>query len=236
MTRSRQLVECDQDQWDIYKLDPAYDCLIRAPPEVSAITAAAPKPTAEGKQPLGKHGMSSAEPCPEMPPSKKVHLEKDEVADMIVDDGAMPSMRRMPSAAGDRAKKFREETEKNRKERREKAAARSERLAFREDAFFNFAAQPIQPQHTGSPTLDTGPKRKGVFSRLFCYIFAEHQFSRVPLRLPSPTRPRRPRVPISRGGSFAQHRELLADQNLQTHANPVAWGCQTRSRDAATGA
>ncbi|KAJ7901838.1 hypothetical protein B0H14DRAFT_3080101 [Mycena olivaceomarginata] len=95
-----QLVECDQDQWDIYKLDPAYDCLVRAPPELSAITAAAPKPTAEGKQPLGKHRMSSAEPCPEMPPSKTsktFHLdsddsEEDEVADMVVDDGAMPRM------------------------------------------------------------------------------------------------------------------------------------------------
>ncbi|KAJ7346628.1 hypothetical protein DFH08DRAFT_700878 [Mycena albidolilacea] len=96
-----QLVECDQDQWDIYKLDPAYDCLVRAPPEVSAITAAAPKPPAEGKQPLGKHRMSSAEPCPEMRPSKPFHLhsrksEEDEVADMVVDDGAMPSMRHDP--------------------------------------------------------------------------------------------------------------------------------------------
>ncbi|KAF7361885.1 RING-type domain-containing protein [Mycena venus] len=162
-----QLVECSQDQWDIYKLDPAYDCLVRAPPEVTVITVATPKPR-EGKRPLGKHRMSSPEPCPEMPPSKTFHLEldqdseEDEVADMIVDDGARPSISRMPSAAGDRAKKFREEIEKNRKERREKAAARSERLATREDPiFFDFSGhQPIQPQHTGSPTLDAGPKRK----------------------------------------------------------------------------
>ncbi|KAJ6499905.1 hypothetical protein C8R47DRAFT_970689 [Mycena vitilis] len=86
-----QLVECSQDQWDIYKLDPAYDCLVRAPPEVAVVTLVSPKP-AEPKQPLGKHRMSSAEPCPEMPPAKNLHLdsdsEEDEVADMVVDGGA----------------------------------------------------------------------------------------------------------------------------------------------------
>ncbi|KAJ7497305.1 hypothetical protein FB451DRAFT_1335525 [Mycena latifolia] len=81
-----QRVECSQDQWDIYKLDPAYDCHVRALPEITVITMAAPKPRVP-KQPLGKHRMSSAEPCPEMPPAKALHLEEeDEVADMIIDD------------------------------------------------------------------------------------------------------------------------------------------------------
>ncbi|KAF7376154.1 RING-type domain-containing protein [Mycena sanguinolenta] len=163
-----QLVECSQDQWDIYKLDrTAYDCLVRAPPELTVITVAVSKPK-EGKQPLGKHRMSSAEPCPEMPPSKAFHLdldsdsEEDEVADMVVDDGARPNARRMPSAPGGRMKNFREEIEKNRKERREKTTARSERLSTREEnVFFDFSAhQPIQPQRTGSPPRDAGPKRK----------------------------------------------------------------------------
>ncbi|KAJ7262165.1 hypothetical protein B0H12DRAFT_1217556 [Mycena haematopus] len=156
-----QLVECSQDQWDIYKLDrTAYDCLVRAPPELTVISLAVPKPM-EAKQPLGKHRMSSAEPCPDMPPSKTFHpdldedSEEDEVADMVV-DGALPNVRRMSSAPGDRVKKFREEIEKNRKERREKATARSERLATREDVFFDFSAH----QRTSSPTLDAGPKRK----------------------------------------------------------------------------
>ncbi|KAJ7854047.1 hypothetical protein B0H14DRAFT_3449835 [Mycena olivaceomarginata] len=150
-----QLVECDQDQWDIYKLDPA-DHRRRAEAHGGRQAAAGEAPHVLGGTVSGNATLQLA---------KTFRLdsddsEEDEVADMVVDDGAMPRMRRMPSAAGDRAKKFREETEKNRKERREKVAARSERLAFREDAFFNFAAQPIQPQHTGSPTLDTGPKRK----------------------------------------------------------------------------
>ncbi|KAF7981865.1 hypothetical protein HWV62_31421 [Athelia sp. TMB] len=34
-----------EDQWDIYKLDPAYDCLVPAPPRFSVITKAAPAPT-----------------------------------------------------------------------------------------------------------------------------------------------------------------------------------------------
>ncbi|KAJ7045527.1 hypothetical protein C8F04DRAFT_940014 [Mycena alexandri] len=81
-----QLVECSQDQWDIYKLDPAYDCYVRAPPQVTIISEAPQKPK-EPKQPLGKHRMSSAEPCPEMPPAKTLHLEEEEeVADMMIDD------------------------------------------------------------------------------------------------------------------------------------------------------
>ncbi|KAK7057184.1 RING-type domain-containing protein [Favolaschia claudopus] len=157
-----QLVEFSQDQWDIYKLDPAYDCVVRQ--DIPAIIVAEPKPKAE-KQPLGKHRMSSAEPCPEMPPTKILHFdedsEEDEVADMVDDSNGMPGMRRVPSASGDNKKKIREVIEQNRRERREKAAARSERLATREDVFFNFAGQqPIQPQRTGSPIPDIGPKRK----------------------------------------------------------------------------
>ncbi|KAJ7218062.1 hypothetical protein GGX14DRAFT_599489, partial [Mycena pura] len=86
-----QLVECSQDQWDIYKLDVAYDCLVRAPPELTVITRATPKPT-EATRPLGKHRLSSVEPCPEMPPTKTVHLEEEEeVADMIIDDDVGPT-------------------------------------------------------------------------------------------------------------------------------------------------
>ncbi|KAJ6625635.1 hypothetical protein B0H10DRAFT_1782845 [Mycena sp. CBHHK59/15] len=104
-----QLVECTQDQWDIYKLDPAYDCYVRAAPELTVISVATTRPK-EFKHPFGKHRMSSPELCPEMPPSKAVHLddEADEGADMIIDDQASTEARRS-SGPGDRAKKFREE-------------------------------------------------------------------------------------------------------------------------------
>ncbi|KAJ7188255.1 hypothetical protein C8R46DRAFT_879254 [Mycena filopes] len=103
-----QLIECSQDQWDIYKLDPEYDCYVRAPPQVAVISVAPPKPV-EPKQPLGKHRMSSAELCPEMPPAKTFRLddEEAEVEDMMIDDHGFPGIR--PSAPGDRAKKYREE-------------------------------------------------------------------------------------------------------------------------------
>ncbi|KAJ7770234.1 hypothetical protein DFH07DRAFT_735478 [Mycena maculata] len=104
-----QLVECSQEQWEIHKLDPAYDCYVPVPPEITVITKVPPKPTVP-KQPLGKHRMSSAEPCPEMPPTKTVHLdEEDEVADMIVDDEGLPGVRRS-AGPGERARKFQEST------------------------------------------------------------------------------------------------------------------------------
>ncbi|KAJ7072322.1 hypothetical protein C8F01DRAFT_973331 [Mycena amicta] len=81
-----QRVECSQDQWDIYKLDIAYDCLVHASPELTVITRAAVKPAKS--QPLGKHRMSSAEPCLDMPPPKTVHLDHsdDDFVEMVVDN------------------------------------------------------------------------------------------------------------------------------------------------------
>lgn len=136
----------------------------------------------ESKQPLGKHRMSSTEPCPDMPPAKNLHLDEEsseeEVADMVVDDGLL----RRSSGPSDRAKKFREELEKNRKERREKGARRLEKLATREDIFFDFTMQePLQPQPTDNQTPDTAGKRKGVSSETST-IPAKHYSSYIPLR------------------------------------------------------
>ena len=39
----RTQVECSQDQWDIYKLDPEYDCLVRTPPDLSVISKTQPQ-------------------------------------------------------------------------------------------------------------------------------------------------------------------------------------------------
>ncbi|KAL0945962.1 hypothetical protein HGRIS_012240 [Hohenbuehelia grisea] len=35
-----ELLECSQEQWDIYKLDPAYNCYVRAVPNLTLITKA----------------------------------------------------------------------------------------------------------------------------------------------------------------------------------------------------
>ncbi|KAJ6586933.1 hypothetical protein DFH09DRAFT_1141997 [Mycena vulgaris] len=152
-----QLIECTQDQWDIYKLDPAYDCHVRAPPEITVISITAPKPRMP-KQPLGKHRMSS--PCPDMPPAKAFHLdEEEEVADMIIDDEDLASTRQS-AGPGDRAKKFREEVEKNRNQRREKSARRVEKLATRDDILFDFSTgDPSSSSHADSVPPEAG-KRK----------------------------------------------------------------------------
>ncbi|KAJ7703189.1 hypothetical protein B0H17DRAFT_1042133 [Mycena rosella] len=158
-----QRIECSQDQWDIYKLDPVYDCHVRAAPDITVITMAAPKPRAP-KQPLGKHRMSSAEPCPDMPPTKSFRREEeDEVADMIIDDQDLPNTRHS-AGPGDRAKKFREEVEKNRNERREKSARRVEKLGTRDDIVFDFSttASSSSSSFADDQTLDSAGKRKGA--------------------------------------------------------------------------
>ncbi|EMD37912.1 hypothetical protein CERSUDRAFT_136845 [Gelatoporia subvermispora B] len=33
-----ELIRCSQEQWEIYKIDPEYDCLVRAPPNLTVIT------------------------------------------------------------------------------------------------------------------------------------------------------------------------------------------------------
>ncbi|KAJ7647326.1 hypothetical protein FB45DRAFT_998488 [Roridomyces roridus] len=151
-----QQVECSQDQFSIYCLDPAYDCLVRAPPQLTAITKAESIPRVP-KQPLGKHRMSSAEPCPEMPPSKKAVSvdEEEEVAEMIVDDDAAADLKR-----GERSKKFREEMEKNRRERREKGARRLEKLASKDTPLFDFSAASPELSPTGEDLPDSAGKRK----------------------------------------------------------------------------
>jgi hypothetical protein len=108
-----------------------------------------------------------------MPPSKTLHLDEDAVADMIVDDEGLPDRWRS-SGPGDRAKKFREEKEKNRRERREKGARRSEKIATLapgEDVFFDFSTQDTlqshQSHHPDNLTPDIVGKRKGVFSAFF---------------------------------------------------------------------
>lgn len=151
----RELVEFSEDQWDIYKLDPAYDCLVQLPPKLSKIARVAipdrqPPPLST---PTAKRKMS-----PEVPrspvrsrhnkPRKKTDLHKRsswsssgssdeegtkddseeeyEVEGMVVDD---PPLQRAKSAGlGERTKRLRAEIQNNRKMRREKIARTSERI------------------------------------------------------------------------------------------------------------
>ncbi|KAJ3896281.1 hypothetical protein GG344DRAFT_36893 [Lentinula edodes] len=104
------LYECSQDQWDIYKLDPLYECRVRTPPASSTIIRVSPK-SPESPQSNGKRTSSKAG-IPPLNPRKKLHTgsgnssldlgydddEVEEVEDMIVDQ-TMPPPPRARSAS-----------------------------------------------------------------------------------------------------------------------------------------
>ncbi|KIK67425.1 hypothetical protein GYMLUDRAFT_156896 [Collybiopsis luxurians FD-317 M1] len=95
------LYECSQDQWDIYKLDPLYECRVRVPPALTVITPV-PQKSPESPHLAGKRSTTTAG-IPPLKPRKKIHTgtshdldsdddEIEEVEDMVVDQ-SMPSPR-----------------------------------------------------------------------------------------------------------------------------------------------
>ncbi|KAJ4483421.1 hypothetical protein J3R30DRAFT_3284694 [Lentinula aciculospora] len=97
--------ECSQDQWDIYKLDPLYECRVHAPPSLSTITRSPHKspdsPYSNRKRTSTKAGI------PQLNPRKKLHTssenssfdlgsdsdEVEEVEDMVIDQSMPPPPR-----------------------------------------------------------------------------------------------------------------------------------------------
>lgn len=69
--RSRY-VNCSQDQWDIYKLDPRYDCFVKYPPALTVISMK------DNPYPRAESGSSSS------------LLDDDELEPMIVDNDPTP--------------------------------------------------------------------------------------------------------------------------------------------------
>ncbi|EAU91662.2 hypothetical protein CC1G_09344 [Coprinopsis cinerea okayama7 len=69
-----QLVNCTQEQWDIYKLDPLYDCAVNAYPKITTITLRQ-TPLPRPPSPLRKRPHSSSSPGEPLPATKKVHYE-----------------------------------------------------------------------------------------------------------------------------------------------------------------
>ncbi|OBZ68221.1 hypothetical protein A0H81_11698 [Grifola frondosa] len=57
-----QLVHCSQEQWDIYKLDPAYDCYVPLPPKLTTISKKAPNYSAQAPPPMSTHGVPLTPP------------------------------------------------------------------------------------------------------------------------------------------------------------------------------
>lgn len=162
----RNCIECSQDQWDIYKLDPSYNCCVRAAPNLSTIIRVE-LPPADSEAPSmpskKRHTSPLERDIPLLSPHPKERAtehvlspnissdEQDEadVERMIVDGDERPNMRRSRF----RAKRYKEKVEQDRRERRERTKCRVEKLNENQ---FNFYP-PVSP----APPSNAGEKRKG---------------------------------------------------------------------------
>ena len=141
-----QYVECSQDQWDIYKLDPAYECTVRPHPELTTITRREPQNTAQsdGQTPgTTAHSKRRVDKDHEEPThaakrKRPIVIDSDEsnedtdsddedaVVEMIIDHT-------MPGGWTKRRWLHHEQTEKDRMRRREKTAARANKAVPNKD-------------------------------------------------------------------------------------------------------
>ncbi|KAF9474220.1 hypothetical protein BDN70DRAFT_936821 [Pholiota conissans] len=76
------LVECSQDQWDIYKLDPKYDCLVKFPPALTVVSIKeSQSPFNDATPKKSKPDVSTASTPPD---------DESDVDRMIIDDDNRP--------------------------------------------------------------------------------------------------------------------------------------------------
>ncbi|KAF5385866.1 hypothetical protein D9615_002553 [Tricholomella constricta] len=168
---------CSQEQWDIYKLDPLYDCLVRAAPHVPIIThlpdrpQAAPTPVASGQKrrvvsPTRESPAQSPKPRKKRAAQVQSESEDDEseVEDMVIDAGFAPP--KSPAGPSNKSTKFRETIQANRKERQERMARRMERLSRLENGSegesSSTAPRPSERTTGVPPFVPANGKRKGT--------------------------------------------------------------------------
>ncbi|KAL4254994.1 hypothetical protein ABKN59_003930 [Abortiporus biennis] len=141
-----QHVHCSQEQWDIYKLDPEYDCFVQHHPKPTIISKAKGKERAKPEVLEEKHGKkrvqspdsSDIEPMPgdfARTTRRKVNLatidedssdeEEDEVAEMIVDGANDASGSRTKESLKKERHLRHEKMAKERNSRREKLHAKT---------------------------------------------------------------------------------------------------------------
>lgn len=179
-----QLVEITQDQWDIYKLDPLYNCLVKEPPSLTIISSVSQRPRASPSRQRRVLSLSpESETYTPFNGRSWSHVldvgssSEGEVEDMVVDDQIRTQKTRVKSVFG-RAKRQQDMT-KNRQVRREKLMRRTERLKQPTVPAFDF--HPEAPQHTQSSSPET--KRKGL--RSYPHTILSHStqiwFSQLPV-------------------------------------------------------
>lgn len=183
-------IEFSQDQWDIYRLDPEYDCFVQAPPLLSIISWVGSsvsnfEPQTIPRSPSLKRHIPSAFPEDEislpLPPAKRTMRRTtpdltsnsnsaDEELEMIVDDE--PPCVQRSSRLSKRAKNYREYMEKNRKIRREKIARAKAKLSETSNEGNKMFVFPIDPIPRTTQSQSSSPentiKRKGMI-HLFIY-------------------------------------------------------------------
>lgn len=169
----RQFAELTQDQWDIYKLDPLYECFVRRPSQLTVIRNVS-QPHLPSPQPTGKRQLASQSPPPHrtMPPpraptdryalveSESDSNDEEEVESMIIGD-QQPRPRHRSAT-----REFKECLKKKRQERREKLSRKMEIFSqadrMQTNVYFNdktFDQHPQTPERS-SVTPEAG-KRKG---------------------------------------------------------------------------
>ncbi|KAI0092947.1 hypothetical protein BDY19DRAFT_398310 [Irpex rosettiformis] len=139
-----QLVECSQDQWDIYKLDPEYECFVRPEPELTTITRRESKETSDSTENVPSNTIHQKRYVDNeyegtVPQAKRKRTvivveesedadseDEDAVEEMII-DGAIPG------AWSERRKQFSQRMTKDRARRREKTAAKANKEAQKKD-------------------------------------------------------------------------------------------------------
>ncbi|KXN84405.1 hypothetical protein AN958_12664 [Leucoagaricus sp. SymC.cos] len=166
-----ELIEMTQDQWDIYKLDPLYNCVVHGHPQVTTIWNAKPLPSVPLL--IRKHQLTSRLPSPHrtmpppsIPPVNAAFViesdsgDEDEIGAMMVND-EQPLPRRRFTTRGKRFKK-------ERQERREKLSRKMEFFSQNDDMYHNlFPSGGAFDQHEPKK-LGTTPKpsKRGATSVL----------------------------------------------------------------------
>lgn len=157
---------CSQEQWDIYKLDPEYDCTVCSPPLLSTITRRKGKerPSVQDdhstqqthlKRPLVEESSDDELPMPgKLKKTRPVEVEEytdsDDEVEMIVDSSA-----RFENVKKTRRNKLRE----GREQRRQKLATKVKKPRYEvEDlSMIDLTIDPEPPSYSQPPSYTSNP-------------------------------------------------------------------------------
>ncbi|KAG5635273.1 hypothetical protein H0H81_011876 [Sphagnurus paluster] len=180
--------ECTQEQWDFYKLDPVYECRVRAAPLVPIIIRVEEHPQVRPPSPVfgQKRRVLSESPAigeeeaegsgratsPSKPRKRRPQVQVESGSDSEHDEGEVEHMiiddqPKRPGASNGFAKQRREEHQAARKERQERMARRIDRLERQNGdppETLTFSGAPPSSTAHAPAALPTVGKRKGTSS------------------------------------------------------------------------